>query len=123
MTGATANSRAEEVRALIEERLGLKGRSLDQALRRAGRLLPRRVRRSGAYLVQAERAMGHPKLSRMIDEAKVEEAHKSLVSHLKTIDRTERRTTRILGALGVVSFNLIVLAAALIGVLMWRGFL
>ncbi len=67
--------------------------------------------------------MAHPKLRLMVDEAKVEKAHKTLVEHLKTIDPVERRKTPVLGTLGVVSFNLIVVVVALVSFLIWRGYL
>ena len=67
--------------------------------------------------------MAHPKLRLMIDESKVAKAHTSLVAHLKTIDPSERRKTRVLGVLGVISFNLILVFAALMAYLMWRGYL
>ena len=74
--------------------------------------------------------MDHPKLRTMVDQSKFERAHKALISHLKTIDPVlktidpvERRKTRILGVLGVISFNLILVVAALLIFLMWRGYL
>lgn len=122
MTGADVHKYADEVRSLIEQRLSLKGRTLEKALSKAGRLLPKWAQREGTYIVHAQQYIDHPKLRLMIDEAKVEKAHKLLVEHLKTIDLKERRTTRILGTLGVISFNLIVVAAALVTFLVWRGY-
>lgn len=112
----------DEVRSLIEQRLRVKARTLEKALSRAGRLLPKWAHREGRYLTQAAQFMGHPKLRLMIDEAKVEKAHTLLVTHLKTIDPAERRKTRVLSMLGAISFNLIVVTVALIGFLVWRGY-
>jgi len=123
MTGGQVEIYMDEVRTLIEERLRIKAQTLEKALARAGRLLPKWAQREGRYLAHAGQFMGHPKLRLMIDAAKVEIAHKKLVEHLKTIDPSERRTTRVLGVLGVISFNLILVIAALIGYLMWRGYL
>jgi len=122
MTGDSVNKYADEVHRLIEERLRIKGRTLEKALARAGRLLPNWAQREGRYLARASDLMDHPKLRLMIDEAKIEKAHMSLVTHLKTIDPSERRKTRILGTLGVISFNLILVTIALISYLIWRGF-
>ena len=122
MTGESVNKYADEVHRLIEERLRIKGRTLEKALARAGRLLPNWAQREGRYLAQASDLMDHPKLRLMIDEAKIEKAHMSLVTHLKTIDPSERRKTRILGTLGVISFNMILVTIALISYLIWRGF-
>lgn len=122
MTGDSVNKYADEVHRLIEERLRIKGRTLEKALARAGRLLPNWAQREGRYLARASDLMDHPKLRLMIDEAKIEKAHMSLVTHLKTIDPSERRKTRILGTLGVISFNMILVTIALISYLIWRGF-
>jgi hypothetical protein len=88
-----------------------------------GRLLPTWAQREGRYLTKAAQLMAHPKLRLMVDEAKVEKAHKTLVEDLKTIDPVDRRKTRVLGPLGVVSFNLIVVVVALVSFLIWRGYL
>jgi len=122
MTGGHAETYAEELRLLIEERLRIKGRTLDRALSRAGRLLPKWAQRDGLYVAQASHLMGHPKLRLMVDEAKLTKAHRAVADHLKTIDPAERRKTRVLGTLGVVSFNLILVVAAFIGFLIWRGY-
>lgn len=122
MTGGQVNEYVDEVRRLIEERLRLRGRSLEHQLRRAGRLLPNSLQREGRYLSQAAALMGHPKLRLMIDEAKVETAHRRLVEHLQGVDPAEQRKTRLLGIAGVISFNLIVVVGALIGWLVWRGY-
>lgn len=122
MIGGQVDIYAEEVRSLIEERLRVKAKTLEKALSKAGRLLPKWAQREGRYLSQAAHLMGHPKLRLMIDEAKVKKAHKLLVGHLKTIDPAERRKTRVLGTLGVISFNLILVTAALIGYLIWGGY-
>jgi hypothetical protein len=123
MTVDHAYKYAEEVRSLIEQRLRIKGRTLENSLARAGRSLPKLVHREGSYLALAARYTGHPKLRQMIDGVKMKRAHDTLVAHLKTINPAERRKTRILGILGVISFNLILVVAALLIFLIWRGFL
>ncbi|MCF2872497.1 hypothetical protein L0664_15585 [Octadecabacter sp. G9-8] len=123
MTGGQVDKYTDEVKHLIEQRLRIKGATLEKALSRSGRLLPKWAQREGRYLAQAGQFMGHPKLRLMIDEAKVEKAHKNLVEHLSAIDPSDRRKTRVLGTLGVVSFNLIIVAVVLVSFLMWRGYL
>ena len=123
MTVASVDKLAEDVRALIQERLRIKARTLEKALAKAGRLLPKWAHNEGKYLVHAQQFMNHPKLHLMIDEAKVEKAHDKLVTHLKTIDPAERRKTRVLGTLGVISFNMILVVAGLFAYFMWRGFI
>jgi len=114
---------ADEVKSLIEMRLGVKARTLETALAKAGRLLPKRAQRDGAYLVDAQRYIGHPKLQARVDFDKVSKAHAALVAHLKTIDPNARRITGLLGLLGVISFNLILVGVLLVMVLIWRGYL
>ncbi len=123
MSGAHIETYAEEVRLLIEERLKIKGKTLDRALARAGRLLPKWAQREGKFLAQATQLMAHPKLRLMIDEAKVEKAHRDLVTHLQTINPAERRKDYLLSTLGSISFGLIVVAGAFVGYLVWRGYL
>jgi hypothetical protein len=123
MNAGQVEKYTDEVKRLIEQRLRIKSATLDKALSRVGRLLPTWAQREGRYLTQATQVMAHPKLRLMVDEAKVEKAHKTLVEHLKTIHPVERRKTRVLGTLGVVSFNLIVVVVALVSFLIWRGYL
>ncbi|MCF2905297.1 hypothetical protein L0666_09870 [Octadecabacter sp. CECT 8868] len=123
MTSATIHRQSDEVRTLIEERLRVKGRTLEKALAKAGRLLPKWAQREGTYLVHAEQYLGHPKLRLMIDEAKVAKAHQTLVEHLKSIDPKERRKTRLLQLAGAVSFNLIIVLGAFIFYMWYRGYL
>lgn len=122
MTAMPIQKQTDEVRSLIEERLKIKGRTLEHALAKAGRLLPKWARRDGAFLVLAEHHLGHPKLRLTVDVAKVDKAHQGLVAHLKTIDPSERLKSSILSMLGVISFNLILVIGALIMFLWWRGF-
>ena len=53
MSLATVKQMADRVDQLLEERLHLKGGTLDSKLRRAGRRLPRPVRDAGAALATA----------------------------------------------------------------------
>lgn len=123
MTGDHAEIYAEEVRLLIEKQLRIKGKTLERAIGRAGRLLPKWAQRDGRYLAQATELMAHPKLRLMVDEHKVEKAHRNLITHLETLDPSERRKGFILSVLGSVSFSLIAVLGALVCCLMWRGFL
>jgi hypothetical protein len=110
------------VKNLIEERLRVKGRTLEKALSRAARLLPKWAHREGTYLVHAQQFTGHPKLRLMIDDAKVTKAHAILIEHLKTIDPSERRKTKVLGVLGSISFNVLLVVGAFVASLVWRGY-
>ena len=109
---------AAEAQALMRERLGLRGADLAAQVARAGRLLPRAVAREARYLAQATALAQNPKLMRMIDTAKAQQAHARLTAYLRGVNRAERRRTRALGILGVIAFNLLVLALL---VALWIG--
>ena len=122
MSADHTQQHAEEVRQLIEDRLRIKALTLDAAVRKAGRLLPGWARRDARCLVQAEEMSRHPKLHRQIDAPRVAKAHENLTRHLTDVDPNERRKTRILGILGVISFNLILIVAAFVAYLVWGGY-
>jgi hypothetical protein len=123
MTGDDVHAMADEVAALLAGRLGARGRTLARRLRRAGRRLPRHVAREARYLAQADDLARNPRLLRMIDPDRVIRAHALLRDHLRGIDPAAARLTRILGILAVIAFNLLVLAALLLALLAWRGYL
>ncbi|GGL67219.1 hypothetical protein [Wenxinia marina] len=112
---------AEDLRALIEERLRLRAPDLTRALARAGRRLPRKVRRAAAQVDEAARLTQHPKLSRQIDLAGVEAAHGLAAAHLRAIDPKAERRRRILDWLALIALNLLLIGIALVAWLRWRG--
>ena len=65
--------------------------------------------------------MRHPKLARLIKADQIDRAFTHLNEHLETIDPADRRKGAILGMLGGMVFNLILLIGALIAVLHWQG--
>ena len=105
----------------MAERLRVRGRTLDDKLRRARRLLPRRVAREAAYLAQAQHICGAPKLARRIDPARLDAAHRAVTEYLRSVDPKERRKDRLLGILGVVAVNILLIGGALIYYLWYRG--
>lgn len=111
----------EEVRRLMAERLRLRGATLEDQVRRARNLLPRALIREARYLAQAETLMRNPKLARMVDAEKTRDAHDRLAAHLMTVDPKERRKDRVLGILGGLAFNLLLIGALAIIWLRWRG--
>ena len=111
----------EEVRRLMAERLRLRGATLEDQVRRARNLLPRALIREARYLAQAETLMRNPKLARMVDAEKARGARDRLTAHLMAVDPKERRKDRILGILGGLAFNLLLVGALAIIWLRWRG--
>ncbi|MDJ0826024.1 MAG: hypothetical protein QNJ16_11030 [Rhodobacter sp.] len=123
MADDTITTRTERLAKLMEDRLGIGGRGLEAKLRKAGRSLPKWVRRRAAKLVEAERRMGHPKLSRQIDPAGLDRAYRQCERYLDNIDPMDRHKDRILGFLAVNAVNLGILAIGLLVVLKAGGHL
>lgn len=115
-------TRSDELRALMQEKLGFKSRDLADAFRRAGRRLPRRVRQHTAILVQAEERAFHPKLAATTDPQAVEQAFKAITGHLQGIDVADERLGRWLQFAGTLAFNFIVIAILFVIWMRWRGF-
>ena len=111
----------DDVRRLIEARLGLRGADLSDQIRKCRRALPRKLRQDGRALSIAHQHSQHPHLSRMLDEDAARAAAARLIAHLKGIDPRERRRTALIGWLGAISLNLLIVGAVLVAVLVWRG--
>lgn len=109
--------------AQLREKLGVRGKDLKAALGKARHRLPRRVYRQAMSLVLAEPLAGHPKLCLTLDHEALTKAAAGVSEHLEAIDLADRRKGWWLGTLGGLSFNLILMAVALVAVLVWRGFL
>ncbi len=105
----------------METQLRVRGKTLDQQVRKAGRLLPRAEQREAIYLAQAATVMAHPKLSRMVDTSKATKAHARLTQFLKSVDPKDRARGKFLGWLGSLAFGLIVVFVLVVVVLVQRG--
>jgi hypothetical protein len=105
----------------LREKLGVRGRSFATRLRRAGRALPAHAQKAGKVLSEAQGMIDHPRLRRQIDEAQMRAAFRDLHVALDPIDPRDRRKGALLGLAGSMVFNLMLLAAAVIAVLRWRG--
>jgi len=109
--------KTNELAQLLQERLGIRGKTFSVKLRRASRLLPRVARRAGREVAQAERMMGHPRLAALVDADRFNRASIILRDHLKDIDPKERRKTRALHLLASIVLNLALLGVAVYAVL------
>ncbi len=116
-------ARADRLAHLIEERLDVRGTGLEAKLRRAGRLLPKHIRAEAGLLVEAMAVQGHPKLSRQVDMVRLARAAKVVENYLLDINPWDRRRAIVLNWLAVNAFNLLVIGAVGLAVLLWRGFL
>lgn len=106
--------------ALLRERLGVRGKSLRQALRRAKHRLPRRIYRRAMDLARIETMVDHPKMRLTLDSPHLLSAAGEVQTHLRSIDLADRRKGWWLGMLGGLAFNLLAFAALLLAFLAWR---
>lgn len=117
------HQRASKLEETLRTKLGLRGKNLSARLRRAGRLLPRRLRTEAGVLTEAEAKLPHPRLARQVDFVRVNKAFQAIEAHLAKIDPKDRRKGKILGWVGGLVFNLLVLIALLVLILRWQGFI
>ena len=115
------NMQAEELRQLMRDKLGVRGRSFPDALRRGKRLLPRYVRRQGVVVAQALPLADHPKLRQTLDHKKLGAAVSDIRAYLDEIDLANRRKDFIVGMLGSMAFSVLAVMALFVVVLIWRG--
>lgn len=122
MSLATVQQMANRVDQLLEERLHLRGGTLEDKLRRAGRRLPRAVREAGGALATAVTMMQSPKLMRQVDDETVAIAYDICVRHLTKVSPGAARRGMILNIAASIAFSLLVVAVLVVAVLYWRGF-
>jgi flagellar biosynthesis/type III secretory pathway ATPase len=121
MSGDIVTTTAEDLRRLFEDRLRIKGRSLEAQVAKAGRQLPKRVRADARYIAEAVTLRQNPKLARMIDESQIARARQNVVEHLEKINPNDRLKGRVLNWLGAISAFGITLFAVLVWVAVERG--
>ena len=115
------DGRTEKLAALMEERLGIRGRGFEAKLARAGRRLPKRLRREAARLVEARALAAHPRLSRRVDRPRLERAAAALERYLGGVDTKERQTTQAVNWLAGTAFNLLIVFGLALSVMVLRG--
>lgn len=112
-----------ELSELLRRQAGAKGADFETQLKRADRLLNRPARKGGRAIVAAQALIANPRTQHMVDAKAVHRGARDLRAHLKTLNPWDRRVGRVLGSVGAIAAGLIVLAAAVVTVLVWRGFL
>lgn len=122
MTPQDLAPQIDDIRSLLDTQLRVRGDTLDKQIYRAGRMLPRKIRAEAAFLVQANQLAQNPKLARMINPGRVAQAHQAISTYLRSVDPKERARTRALNYAGFVAFNMLLLVAVIIAVLVWRGY-
>ncbi len=122
MDAADISGKTLALRKLLEAKLGVRSKSLRQALKRAGRRLPRGMRRQGEVLLRAEQLAANPKLARQLRPAEVDQAFAALNSHLEAIDVADRRKGWWLSLAGSLATNILLFIVGVLLVLRWRGY-
>jgi hypothetical protein len=121
MSAVTIIQMTDRVAALLEERLGVRGRTLQDKVRKAGRRLPKKVRAAADYLADAQAMAQNPKLLVRLDEGEVADAYDICLRHLGGVNRGERRRSAVLGAAASAAFAIFIVMLLAIGVIYWRG--
>lgn len=111
----------EELRRLLREVHGIRGRSLGQALGRSRRFLPRRIRKAGYRLAEVEPMLGNPKLEHMVDREALKAAYQTVARHLKSVDVADLRRGWLLGLAGAMAVNVIAVAVLFVIWMRWAG--
>ena len=121
MTGDLVAERSDHIAALIQSKLGVRGKTLESKLRRAGRSIPKWVHKEADQLVAAQRLMAHPKLMMQADPSQLDRAYQSCERWLKTVDPAKRRKDKMLKFLATNAFNLIAVAGLFVLTLSLTG--
>lgn len=116
---------ADEIASLIAARHGGLRRgqhaSLETMLRKRGGALPRRLRREARILADADRLAENPRLARQVDLARVGQAHRALLAHLRPLGQGARMRGRMAGFAASVALGLLVLAGVAVWIMTRRG--
>ena len=112
-----------ELSRRLQRKLNLRPAPFATLVSRSRKHLPRRIYKHAMALVEAEQFIHHPKLSRSLDAAALARSKRIVADHLDHVDLADERIGKIVSVLGSVSINLIAVAALVVAVLMWRGYL
>jgi len=123
MSTVTIQQMAERISALLTERMHIKGRDLGEKLARGGRRLPRKVRRAADALREAAEQAYNPKLLLQINDETVATNYDICLKYLGALNKGHKMRGVLLGLSTSILFSLLVVAALVLGVLMWRGFI
>ena len=114
-------SMAARLQTLFEERMRLKGKSLDAQVHKARPRLPRRIFRDAQVVIRAVDMVGNPKLERQVDVRATADAARRVEVHLLEIDPRDELKGKVLTVLGKVSAFVIIVFIVTIWILYQRG--
>ena len=115
------HTQVDEIRALLDQKLGVRGRTFEAQVRRARRYLPRGLRRELVYFAQAHALADNPKLQRMINRPRLEAAYRKSVYFLERADIGQTRKATVMGVAASIGFGLLVTAILVLVVVVQRG--
>lgn len=114
------SAKAQALQDRLKETYGVRAKTLESALRKTGRRLPRRLQKQAKYIVESQSLAGHPKLSRFIDHAAVNQTFDAISEHLDAVDPAEKRKDYWLTIAGTLALCVLILGAAFVSLLVWR---
>lgn len=107
---------------LLAEKLGAKGKTLEKRLLYVSRKLPGRVRKAGQALVEAQSMAESPNLAMKIDSEALSASYDVISKHLSEIDSAAERSRKRYNLFAAIAAQVLLVAAAIFAVLMWRGY-
>ena len=116
-------SQVDAISTGLQKKLRLKPAPFPTLVARSRKGLPRHIWLKAKALADAQEYAQHPKLSHTLDFPDLSKSALLVQAHLKALDIADERRGRRLSLMGSLSFNLIVVVALVIIVLVWRGFL
>jgi hypothetical protein len=116
-------AQTEALAAQMKQKLGIRGRDFPAAVARARHRWPRGVHRHAERLAEALPHADHPRLALTLDRDGLDRSAQIVRDHLDAIDLAERRKDLWLGIAASIALGLIVIFAAAVTVLVWRGIL
>lgn len=123
MSAISIQKMADRVAELMESRLSIKGKRLDDKLRRSSGKMPRKVVRAASELSRAADLAQNPKLLLQMNSSVIARYYDTCTRYLAGAQKWQRRRAIAENWLLSVMTSL-GLAAVLLGVLLyWRGYL
>jgi hypothetical protein len=107
--------------AEVAKATGTRAGSLADVAWKTRRYFPRKLIDEMTFLAESEEDIQNPKTMRMIDLERAERAYRDVLLRAEKLDLKTDRERMVFGVLSGLAFNLIVLAVAIIGVMVWRG--
>ena len=120
-----ADLKAREARLCgqIEVAFGVKSDDLSVAMRKIGRRLPKSVHAAAKRFSEAARMAAHPGLRHVGNAEQAEKAYQIVADALSAVDPADRRKAFAINVLATLAFNMLLVLALFVTVLVWRDLL